>query len=104
MKLTESKILKIIREEVENLQETDVSTMMMGAAGVAGLYGLYKLFFGSNPSSEEEAVQRIRDHVEELQIKANSMRKPGVPPADEFQAVNNMSKLKKLRKQYNKET
>lgn len=103
MKLTESKIKQIIREEIKLMEmDLDPTTMMMGAGAVAGLYGLYKMIFGSNASNEEEAVQRIRDHVAKLeaQVEVGDKKSPFQPPPQgDFQKIKAKEKLAQLKAQ-----
>ena len=98
MKLSESRIKEIIKEEIENLNEgIDPMTLVVG--GVT-LYALYKFIFKSEPTSEQD-LQKVREYVEKLEAQADSMSPPK-PPTDAEELIK-QAKIKKLRKQYGKE-
>jgi|TARA_R110002126_G_scaffold176041_1_gene324653 hypothetical protein len=79
MKLSESKIKQIIKEEMDLMEmEIDPFTIAMG---VGGLYGLYRMFFGDEPTDAEMALQRVRDHVNQLETQSKMSRNPPAPPA-----------------------
>ena len=101
MKLTESRIKQIIKEEMELMEmNLDPTSIMMGAGAVAGLYSLYRLFFGEEASSEEQAVERIKQHVAELesQIKKSPFQPP---PQSDYQKIakQRLAKLKAKKAQ-----
>ena len=69
MKLTESKIKQIIKEEMELMEmEFDPYTIVIGAGAA---YGLYKMLFGREPSSAEEALEVLRKKTIELSGEAD---------------------------------
>jgi len=98
MKLTESRIKQIIREEMELVEmQLDPVTLMLGAGGI---YALYKMFFGGEPSSNDEALQAVRDHINKKVQDANIMRRPpGPPPQGDLQKQKAKSRLAKFKKQ-----
>ena len=106
MNLTESRIKQIIKEEIELMEmEVDPYTIMIGAGAA---YALYKMFFGSEPSSNEEALNAVRDHVAKLEAEAEVgddiyKRLPKPPGQGDLQKIKNKQRLEKLRKQYGKE-
>ena len=107
MKLTESKIKQIIKEELGLMEALDPTSIMAGAACVTGLYALYKIFFEEDPSSEEQAVERIKQHVLELEAKVSLLSKNNPyppPPQDSAQAIakTRLAQLK-ARRQKNKD-
>jgi len=94
MKLSESKIKQIIKEEID-LMEMDVDPFTI-AMGVGGLYGLYRMFFSDEPTNAEMALQRVRDHINQLETQSKLSRNmpPAPPPATEKQRLRR--KLKKI--------
>ena len=82
MKLTESRIKKIIKEEMDLLEmDIDPMTLVLGAGAVIALY---KMFFGGEPTDHEAALQAVRDHVAKLEAQVNvgddMFRGPSAPP------------------------
>mgnify|MGYP005834152111 CR=1 FL=1 len=102
MKITENRIKQIIREEMELMEmELDPVTLMLGAGGV---YALYKMFFGGEPSSNEEALNAVRDHVAKLEAEAEVgddiyKRLPKPPGQGDFQKIKARQRLNQLKKQ-----
>jgi len=72
MKLTKDAIKDIVKEELKVMQTNEGvgMTMLGGAALSAGMAALYNWFFpGEEPESEEQAAERIKNHVEQLQTR-----------------------------------
>jgi len=102
MKLTESKIKQIIREEMQMMEmELDPFTVMMGAGG---LYALYKMFFGREPTNNQEALESVRNYVANLEAEADvgdSIYKnlPKPPGQGDLQKIKAKQRLKQLKQQ-----
>jgi len=100
MKLTESRIKQIIKEEMDLMEmDIDPTTLMLGAGGI---YVLYDLFFGREPSNEDEALNAVRKHIEKLEAQNSKRHKPLTPPpmtASEKRkkAIKKLAQLKKNR-------
>ena len=109
MKLSENRIKQIIREEMELMEmEMDPSylanidlTPLMLIPGMIAV--LYATFFGSKPSSDEEALQAVRDHINKkiADVEAKeAMRRPPEPPGQgNLQRQRAKARLAKLKKQ-----
>jgi len=102
MKITENRIKQIIREEMELLEmEVDPYTIMLGAGAA---YALYKMFFGREPSSNEEALNAVREHVAMLEAEAEVgddiyKRLPKPPGQGDFKKIKARQRLNQLKKQ-----
>ena len=99
MKLTETRIKQIIKEEIQNVEES-IDPMILAMGGVT-LYALYKFIFKSEPDTEED-LQKVRQYVDQLEAEVDSFKKP--PPASpDSEELIRQARIKKLRKQYGKE-
>ena len=101
MKLTESRIKQIIKEEIDAMDE-GIDPMTLVAGGV-GLYALYKFIFGREPNTEED-LNRVREYVEMLEAKADAgddmyknMPRPPKPPGEEQRKAKARQRLMKLK-------
>ena len=118
MKITENKIKQIIKEEME-LMELDLDpnylanidlTPLLLLPGMVAV--LYATFFGKKPSSDEEALEAVRDHIHRKVAEADAgdeiynrlPKPPGSPGQGDMQSIKNKARLKKLRQQYGKST
>jgi len=102
MKLSESRIKQIIKEEMDLMEmEFDPYTIVIGAGAA---YGLYKMLFGHEPSSAEEALKVLRKKAMELEAEADVgddiyKRLPKPPGQGDFQKIKARQKLKQLKKE-----
>ena len=102
MKLSESKIKQIIKEEIDLMEmEIDPYTIMIGAGAA---YALYKMFFGREPSSVEEALEGVRERTAQLELEANELDNKNndrfrPSPAPDLQKLKAKRVLKRLKKQ-----
>jgi hypothetical protein len=102
MKLTESRIKQIIKEEMDLMEmEADPYTIMIGAGAA---YALYKMFFGREPSSTEEALEGVRERTAQLEQEASELEKKnkgrfGPSPASDLQRIKAKRALKRLKKE-----
>ena len=102
MKLSESRIKQIIKEEIELMEmEMDPYTIVIGAGAA---YGLYKMLFGREPSSAEEALEILRKKAAELEAEAEVgddiyKRLPKPPGQGDFQKIKARQRLDKLKEQ-----
>ena len=98
MKLTESRIKEIIKEEMELMEmDIDPTSLMLGAGAV---YALYQMFFGREPSDSEEALAAVRKRIAQMEAEAEvGMQKYRKPPAQgDYQKIKAARKLAQLRK------
>jgi hypothetical protein len=102
MKLTETRIKQIIKEEIDAMDEA-IEPMTLVAGGV-GLYALYKFIFGREPSSNQEALDRVREYINDLDAKANAgddmrknMPRPPEPPGEEQRKARARQRLMRLK-------
>ena len=98
MKITESRIKEIIKEEMEIMEmELDPMTLMLGAGGI---YALYQMFFGSEPSDNEQALEAVRLRIGEMEAEADiGMGKYRKPPAQgDFQKAKMASRSSKVKR------
>ena len=99
MKLSESRIKQIIKEEVE-LMEMEIDPYSI-AIGAGAAYALYKMFFGYDPSSTEEALEGVRERLRKLESEVevgDNRRDPFSPsPAPDLQKIKAKSRLAKLK-------
>jgi len=101
MKLSESRIKQIIKEEMDLMEmEFDPYTIVIGAGAA---YGLYKMLFGREPSSAEEALKALRKKAMELELEAEEAEKrgrfPKPPGQGDFQKIKARQKLNQLKKE-----
>tara|TARA_B100000282_G_C31641289_1_gene448648 strand:- start:177 stop:497 length:321 start_codon:yes stop_codon:yes gene_type:complete len=101
MKLTETRIKQIIKEEIDAMDEA-IEPMTLVAGGV-GLYALYKFIFGREPNTEED-LNRVREYVNQLQAKADAgddiyknMPRPPEPPGEEQRKARARQRLMRLK-------
>ena len=115
MKLTESRIKEIIKEEMELLEMDEALDPMsiVAGAGIAGaLVVIYNwLFPGEEMPAHEVALNNVRQRIKELQIQAMANdpgahtkrhRPPSPPGQGDMQAIKRKARLKRLRQQYGK--
>ena len=100
MKLTENRIKQIIKEEMDLMEmEYDPMSLMLGAGAI---YALYKMFFGTDASSAEEALNAVRNHINKkaAEVEVNR-RRPLPPPQGDYQDVKARAraKLAQIKKQ-----
>lgn len=101
MKLSESRIKQIIKEEMDLMEmEFDPYTIVIGAGAA---YGLYKMLFGREPSSAEEALEALREKAAELELEAEEAEKrrrfPKPPMQGDLQKIRARQKLRRLKKE-----
>ena len=101
MKITETRIKQIIKEEMEILEmELDPMTLMLGAGSI---YALYKMFFGSEPSDNDQALEAVRRRIGQMEAEAevgmNKYRKP--PAQGDLQKIKTARKIAQRKKDLN---